>query len=470
MSQSTFDPRRRHFLMAGAAAATAAMLPVKRAYAQKDAWPAKPIKLVVGFAPGGITDGLPRLYAPVLSEKLGVPVVIENRSGAAGSIATTAVVQSPPDGYTLLASGVGQLVVLPHTSNMAINPMTDLVHISMLGRRRPDPQHQRGGPGQELRRVHCARQGEARRAVLRRCRRRRQPAPVPRVLQDARRRRPHRRPLPRRRSVDAGSPGQPRAAQPQCAFGRRSRTSRRASCGRSRSWPPSAIPSCPNVPTVAEVGLKPMEACSNWLGLHAPKGTPDAIVQKLHKAMVETMQSDTVKKGMETLNVYPVVSTPAEFSARIARDYALFGQGREGRERPGGVATMESERHSRVAERELRSFVQVLFEAAGLARGRCVHGHGQPRGVGPARHAFAWRDPHAVPRRSPAQGRSEPRVLSRPSCRRRRRRRCSMETARSVRSRQRVRWRSRSPRRASRASAWSARATAISSGPARITR
>jgi len=85
-------------------------------------------------------------------------------------------------------------------------------------------------------------------------------------------------------------------------------------------------PKLPNVPTVAEVGLKPMEACSNWLGLHAPKGTPDAIVQKLHKAMVETMQSDTVKKGMETLNVYPVVSTPAEFSARIARDSALFAK------------------------------------------------------------------------------------------------------------------------------------------------
>src|SRR6478672_173641 len=93
---------RRRFLMAGAATAAAAFVPGMSARAA-DAWPAKPIRLIVGFAPGGITDGLPRLYAPVLSEKLGVPVVIENRSGAAGSIATTAVVQSPPDGYTLLA-------------------------------------------------------------------------------------------------------------------------------------------------------------------------------------------------------------------------------------------------------------------------------------------------------------------------------------------------------------------------------
>jgi tripartite-type tricarboxylate transporter receptor subunit TctC len=69
-----------------------------------------------------------------------------------------------------------------------------------------------------------------------------------------------------------------------------------------------------------------MESCTNWLGLHAPKGTPDAIVQKLYKAMAETMQSDAVKKGMETLNVYPVVSTPQEFSARIARDSALFAK------------------------------------------------------------------------------------------------------------------------------------------------
>jgi tripartite-type tricarboxylate transporter receptor subunit TctC len=107
------------------------MLPSMRAHAQ-DNWPSKPIKLIVGFAPGGITDGLPRLYAPVLAEKLGQPVVVENRTGAAGSIATTAVINSPPDGYTLLASGVGQIVVLPHTSQMTVNPLKDPVHISML--------------------------------------------------------------------------------------------------------------------------------------------------------------------------------------------------------------------------------------------------------------------------------------------------------------------------------------------------
>jgi tripartite-type tricarboxylate transporter receptor subunit TctC len=89
---------------------------------------------------------------------------------------------------------------------------------------------------------------------------------------------------------------------------------------------PKRNPKLPNVPTVAEVGLKPMEACSNWLGLHAPKGTPDAIVQKIHKAIAETMQTDAVRKGMEALNIYPIVTTPAQFSARIARDYELFGK------------------------------------------------------------------------------------------------------------------------------------------------
>jgi tripartite-type tricarboxylate transporter receptor subunit TctC len=325
MTQSTHDPRRRQFLMAGAAATAAAMLPAPRAYGQKDVWPAKPIKLVVGFAPGGITDGLPRLYAPVLSEKLGVPVVIENRSGAAGSIATTAVVQSPPDGYTLLASGVGQLVVLPHTSNMTINPMTDLVHISMLA------------DGDQILNIssEVPAKNYAEFIALAKSK------PGALYYGDAGpggNQHLYLEYFKMLAGVDltgvhyrGGGPLMPDllANRVQLSLNAPSVVLPYIEKGQLR---PLAIvaakrnPKLPNVPTVAEVGLKPMEACSNWLGLHAPKGTPDAIVQKLYKAMVETMQSDTVKKGMETLNVYPVVSTPAEFSARLERDSALFAK------------------------------------------------------------------------------------------------------------------------------------------------
>ena len=83
MSNPSRFTGRRQFLTASAATAAAALLPGMSARAA-DPWPSKPIKLIVGFAPGGITDGLPRLYAPVLAEKLGTSVVIENGSPFAG--------------------------------------------------------------------------------------------------------------------------------------------------------------------------------------------------------------------------------------------------------------------------------------------------------------------------------------------------------------------------------------------------
>lgn len=85
-------------------------------------------------------------------------------------------------------------------------------------------------------------------------------------------------------------------------------------------------PKMPEVPTAAEAGFKQLEACSNWFGLHAPKGTPDAIIQKVHKALVDSLQTDGVKAGLATLAVQAIGDTPQAFSARIARDYELFGK------------------------------------------------------------------------------------------------------------------------------------------------
>src|SRR2546426_5410532 len=90
---------RRNFLHL---AAGAAALPAVSRFAWAQAYPSRPVRLIVGFAPGGTTDITARLIGQWLSERLGQQFVIENRTGAATNIATEAVVRAPADGYTLL--------------------------------------------------------------------------------------------------------------------------------------------------------------------------------------------------------------------------------------------------------------------------------------------------------------------------------------------------------------------------------
>jgi tripartite-type tricarboxylate transporter receptor subunit TctC len=95
--------QRRQFLRL---VASVAALPVMSRVASAQAYPSRPVRLLVGFAPGGGTDVMARLLQPALSERLGQQIVIENRPGAGTNIATEAVLQAVPDGYTLLAASL----------------------------------------------------------------------------------------------------------------------------------------------------------------------------------------------------------------------------------------------------------------------------------------------------------------------------------------------------------------------------
>ena len=104
----------RRGLIRGAAATAAGLALPLLGQAQQD-YPNRPVKLNVGFSAGGLTDVLARLTATSLGDKLGQSVIIENKTGAAGNLATEFVAKAPADGYTLLFSSVGQIVVSPHT-------------------------------------------------------------------------------------------------------------------------------------------------------------------------------------------------------------------------------------------------------------------------------------------------------------------------------------------------------------------
>src|SRR5215510_10363468 len=95
-------PNRRQFLNL---AAGAAAVPVMPCIARAQAYPSRPVRILVGFAAGGPTDVAARLMSQWLSERLGQQFVVDNRPGASGNIATEAVVRAPADGYTLLSLG-----------------------------------------------------------------------------------------------------------------------------------------------------------------------------------------------------------------------------------------------------------------------------------------------------------------------------------------------------------------------------
>ena len=93
-------------------------------------WPAKPLRLVVGFAPGGNVDITARTLSPVLSEQLGQPILVENRAGAGGNVGAEVVARSAPDGYTLLLGASSLAVNVSLYSSLPFDPLKDLVAVA----------------------------------------------------------------------------------------------------------------------------------------------------------------------------------------------------------------------------------------------------------------------------------------------------------------------------------------------------
>jgi len=122
---------RRNFLHL---AAGAAALPAVSRFAWAQAYPSRPVRLIVGFAPGGGLDITARLIGQWLSERLGQPFVIENRPGAATNIATAAVVRAPPDGYTVLLVNAANALNATLYDNLNFNFIRDIAPVAGIMR------------------------------------------------------------------------------------------------------------------------------------------------------------------------------------------------------------------------------------------------------------------------------------------------------------------------------------------------
>src|SRR5262245_13635479 len=122
-------PHRRHVLhlLAGAAA-----LPAASRIAWAQAYPTRPVRIIVGFAAGGPSDTVARLIGQWLSERLGQPLVVDNRSGANGNIGTEAVVRAPPDGYTLLMALSVNAINAAVYDNLSFNFIRDTAPVASI--------------------------------------------------------------------------------------------------------------------------------------------------------------------------------------------------------------------------------------------------------------------------------------------------------------------------------------------------
>jgi tripartite-type tricarboxylate transporter receptor subunit TctC len=121
-------PRRKFLQLAAGAAAVPALPRIATA----QTYPTRPVRCIVGYAPGGGTDIFVRLVAPLLSERLGQPLVIENQPGATSNIATEAVVRAPADGYTLLGTDAAAAINATLYPNLSFNFVRDIALVGLI--------------------------------------------------------------------------------------------------------------------------------------------------------------------------------------------------------------------------------------------------------------------------------------------------------------------------------------------------
>ncbi len=283
------------------------------------AYPSKPVRIVVAFTAGGTTDILARSVGQQLTERLKQPFVIDNKPGAGGNIGTEIVVRSPPDGYTLIIDSVGPIAVNPTLyKNLSYNPLTDLVPIvqiadvpnvlvvhpslgvknfeEFIAYAKANPgklnygstgvgtsSHLSGymlGKRMGIDLTHIPYKGADALNDLLAGRLQFMFATIPSVIQ----------------YIQAG-----RVVPIAMSSAKRSR-------------------SLPDVPTLIESGLPGFEAGS-WFGVFAPKGTPDAVVAQLNRTVNEIIAMPSIEKQMIGQGADPVGGTPAEFGQFVQREY-----------------------------------------------------------------------------------------------------------------------------------------------------
>lgn len=318
--------RRGPALIAGAAVIVvvgAAGGPAERAHAQ--AWPAKPLRWIIPFPPGGGTDVMSRVISQKLAERLGQPVVVENRAGSGGTIGLEAAARAPADGYHVVMGQAANLAVAPTLyKKLSYDPVKDFAPITnavsaplvlvvnpalpvksvkeltALARSRPD-QLTFGSPGNGTA-GHLA--GEQLKIAA--------GAKMTHV--------PYKGNVPAMTDVLGGQISMLFSTiPPVLGQVRGNRLRALATTGAQRS------PVLPTVPTLAESGL-PAFVLVNWWGVLAPAGTPPDIVGRLNAEIVKVLQLPDVRERIAAEGGEPSPTSPEQFATFIAAEVVKWGR------------------------------------------------------------------------------------------------------------------------------------------------
>jgi tripartite-type tricarboxylate transporter receptor subunit TctC len=311
-------PTRRAGLLAAITLAAAAWLPAQA----QDAYPSKPIRLVVPFVPGGVTDASGRLIADFLGRRLGQQVIVDNKPGASGNIGTSQVVQAAPDGYTLLLAFDGTLVINPHVfAKVPFDTLKDFAPVGKIGHATLILVANPELPAKTLQEVitlsktrplaygtsgiggtpHIAGEMLAQRtgARLEHVPYKGGGQAMTDVMGGA---------IPLVYTAVAGAQGHVKSGKLKAI----------AVSSAKRSG------SLPDVPTMVEAGV-PDLVVDSWVGILAPAATPAAVLARLNAELNAVLNDPVVRERLATLGIDPTPGTPEQFRQALQRDLAAYG-------------------------------------------------------------------------------------------------------------------------------------------------
>ncbi|HYG55658.1 MAG TPA: tripartite tricarboxylate transporter substrate binding protein [Burkholderiales bacterium] len=281
-------------------------------------FPSKPIRFIVSFPPGGSADLVARGIAPRMAEKLGQPVVVENRPGAGGNIGVDAVAKSAPDGHTIGLAAAGALSVnaslypsMPFNPEKDLAPITSLAMIPFFIIAHPSQPatlkealqkastYGHGGNGSAM---HLS--GELLKQMTR--------ANLQAV--------PYKGSAPVAADVLGGQVPLGVVDVPSALANVRAGKLRALAVTTSRR-----IKAAPEVPTVAEAGVAGYEAIG-WFGAVAPAGTPMEIIKRLNSEIVTALGTPELQERMLAAGAEPLTNSPEEFAAMIREETRKWNQ------------------------------------------------------------------------------------------------------------------------------------------------